>query len=211
MKRLIVMAIFALVFITTSAHAADKGMYVSGNLGISLLSDSDVEQSGFPTIETSFDLGFNIGGAIGYDYGNIRAEGEIAYRLNDIDEFAVLGFIFPGGGDVSALSFMVNGYYDLHSANSPLVPYLGLGVGFANVMVDASVGGIPLLVADDDDLVFAYQFMAGIGYEISPTTALTVGYRYFQTSDASFSDPGFPDVEAEIQSHEFNFGVRVMF
>jgi len=209
MKRLIVVAVLALVFITTSAHAADKGMYVAGNLGISLLSDADVEQSGFPTVEASFDLGFNIGGAIGYDYGNIRAEGEITYRRNDIDEISVLGFIFPAGGDVSSLGFMVNGYYDFHSANSPVAPYLGVGIGLANVMVDASIGGIPLL--DDDAWVFAYQFMAGIGYEISPTTALTVGYRYFQTSDASFPDPGFPDVEVDAQSHEFNFGVRVMF
>ena len=38
MKRFILMAIFALVFITTSAHAADKGMYVSGNLGLSIAS-----------------------------------------------------------------------------------------------------------------------------------------------------------------------------
>jgi len=209
MKRFILTAVLALVFIATSAQAADKGMYFSGNFGISSLSDVVVELPGFPTIKTSFDLGFNIGGAIGYDYGNIRAEGEITYHTNDIDEFSVLGFTVPGEGEVSALSFMVNGYYDFHSANSPVVPYLGVGIGVANGMVDASVAGISLI--DDDAWVFAYQFMAGIGFEINPTTALTVSYRYFQNSDLSFPNPGLPDIEVEYQIHEFNFGVRVAF
>jgi len=79
MKRFILTAILALVFITTSVQAADKGMYVSGNLGLSLASDTDLSTAGFPDfIEISFDPGLTIGGALGYDYGNVRAEGEIA-------------------------------------------------------------------------------------------------------------------------------------
>ena len=206
MKRLIVMAVFVLVFITTSTHAADKGMYVSGNLGLSIASDSDISVSGVDVAEISFDPGLVIGGALGYDYGNIRAEGEIAYHFWDMDEIT-FGPLFLGcpctgpiDGDASALSFMLNGYYDFPVANSSLAPYLGGGIGVANITVDFAGFG------DDSDVVFAYQFMAGIGFEINPSTTLTVGYRYFATTD-----PDFDGVEATVDSHDFSLGARFMF
>ena len=208
MKRYLVTAIFALVFITTSAHAADKGMYFSGNLGLSILSDADNEQLGV-VLESSFDPGFNIGVAIGYDYGSVRAEAEIAYHRNDVDEVSVLGFGFPGDGEVSAISFMVNGYYDFGSENSSVVPYLGGGIGIANIDADVSILGLQFV--DDNATVFAYQFMAGLGFNIGPTTTLTAGYRFFATSDPEFDDvAGFP-FDSEYLAHEFNVGVRVAF
>ena len=148
MTRLLAIAVLALVFTGTSVHA--EGYYVSGNLGASILSDSDVEQAGF-VLETTFDAGFTIGAAIGHDYGNIRAEGELAFRTNSIDDLSFLGFILPAEGDVSSLSFMGNGYYDFRSADSAFGPYLGAGLGFANVTVDASLGGLTPL---DDSLSF---------------------------------------------------------
>jgi opacity protein-like surface antigen len=228
MKRLIVMAVFALVFITTSAQAADKGMYFSGNAGLSLASDSDLfydlGSSGTFESELSFDPGFNIGGAFGYNYGNIRAEFEIAYHSWSMDEETVLpGGIIPGcpcttkwDGDSSALSFMVNGYYDFHSANSPWVPYLGGGIGFANVdihFVFDETLGTPTNVPSDDDIVFAYQLMAGIGYNINPSTTLVLGYRYFATMDPEFNPIWLMGgtYEATISAHEFNVGARFMF
>lgn len=214
MKRLLVIAVFALVFITTSAHAADKGMYFSGNLGLSIASDSDLSAFGTDFAEISFDPGFNIGGAFGYDYGNIRAEFEIAYHFWDMDEFSSK-IVIPGicpptctvpvDGDASALSFMVNGYYDFPIANSSVVPYLGGGIGGANIN-----GEITVLGGDDNDTVFAYQFMAGIGFEINPKTTLTVGYRYFATTDPEFVILGLP-TEFTVSSHDFSLGARFMF
>jgi len=211
MKRFMVMAIFALVFITTSAQAADKGMYVSGNLGLSIASDSDFSVSGAGDIaEIGFDPGFNIGGALGYDYGNIRAEGEIAYHTWDMDEAFLSGFFFGCpcfgtiDGDAHALSFMVNGYYDFPVANSPIAPYLGGGIGVADVVGDITGSG------DDSDFVFAYQFMAGIGFEINPSMTLTLSYRYFATKDPEVQILGTP-VEFTVSSQDFSLGARFMF
>jgi opacity protein-like surface antigen len=217
MKRLLVMAIFALFFVTTSAQAENKGMYFSGNAGVSFLFDSDDEYPGVPggTFETSYDPGFNIAGAVGYDYGNIRAEGEIAYRSNDVDESSLPGIVSPASGSVSALSFMVNGYYDVHTPNFSLVPYIGGGIGVAYVNADFSVSGVPFSpFVDDSATVFAYQFMLGFGVEVSPTITLTGGYRYFATTEPSFDDStGIPptNFESEYRNHEVNFGVRVAF
>jgi opacity protein-like surface antigen len=262
MKRLILMNVFALIFISTSAQAADKSlnvqqlqpapdylggkprtvvrggkprtvvranetrqsskneMYVSGNLGLVLVPDIDLDVPGFGKVVTGeFDLGFGISGAVGYDFGAIRAEGEISYRTNDGDVGTLIGLgSGPIDGDISALSFMVNGYYDLHSANSPLVPYLGVGLGVASIDADISapvLAPFPQLV-DDSATVFAYQFMAGLGYNISPTMILTADYRYFGTTSPEFTPgnafiPGTPDIEADYSNHSFNIGVRFMF
>ncbi len=163
-------------------------------------------------VEISFDPGLNIGGAFGYDYGKGRIEFEIAYRGWDMDTFTIpgviAGVVIPGcpcsgtqPGDASALSFMINGYYDFHSASSPLAPYLGAGIGLASINADIGLG------ADERDTVFAYQLMAGIGYDINPTTVLTVGYRYFGTTDPEFVSLGIP-IRATIAANEFNVGVR---
>ena len=206
MNRLIVTVVFALFFFTTSAHAANQRPYLSGNLGVSIASDSDLSIFGIEFGTISFDPGFNIGGAIGYDFGNIRAEGEIGYHFWDMDTATLTGVV-PGcpctgsiNGDASALSFMGNGYFDFPVGNSSVEPYLGAGAGLANITV--GFDGF----SDESDLVFAYQIMVGIGFEISPTATLTAGYRYFATTD-----PDFDGVEATVSSHDFSLGARFAF
>ena len=79
------------------------------------------------------------------------------------------------------------------------------------VLGGANINGeITVLGGDDNDTVFAYQFMAGIGFEINPKTTLTVGYRYFATTDPEFVLLGLP-TEFTISSHDFNVGARLMF
>ena len=209
MNRLIGVAVFALVFITTSAQAADKGMYFSANWGSGILSDADSAPLGIVS-ETSVDLGFNLGGAIGYDYGPVRAEFELAYHHNDFNELSTGGVTVPAFGTVSVISLMVNGYYDFHSENSPLVPYLGAGVGLANIEENLSVIGLQF-VDDDNTNAFAYQFMAGLGFNINPTTTLTAGYRFFATLDPEFKDSAGTPFDSEYQSHEITLGIRVAF
>lgn len=89
---------------------------------------------------------------------------------------------------------MANGYYDHEMGNSPLTPYVGVGLGIADT--DLNLAGTS--VGDETNL--AYQFMVGLGYEVAPNVVLTGGYRYF----------GIFDTEAP-NSHEFNLGARFMF
>lgn len=104
---------------------------------------------------------------------------------------------------------MVNGYYDF-DIESAFTPYVGGGIGIANVSInDLAVLGIPL--ADDDDTVFAYQFGAGVGYEISPTLTLTADYRYFATADGEFTDAGGFLFDAEYSNSTFLVGARATF
>jgi len=193
MKRLLMTLIVVSVFMATSAHAAAGKMYFAGSAAFSIPMDIDVDVDE----EVSFDPGFNITGAVGYDLGVYRVEGEIGYRAFDVDEFTISGVPIPIDGDVSAITFMANGYYDYDMGNSPLTPYVGLGLGL--VYSDVELNS-PLGTFSDDDIDGAYQVMVGIGYEISPTTVLTAGYRFFGIME---SDP--------LMIHDFSVGARFMF
>lgn len=224
MNRLLVPAVLVLFFIASSAHASDREMYFSGNFGVSLLSNADNEQAGV-VLGAGYDPGFNAGIALGYDFGDFRAEGEVAYHSNDVDTITAGAVSVPGDGTVSALSVMVNGYYDFSSRKtfrssrsrkssrtrkSWVVPYLGLGVGVANVDADISIPGFGGLV-DDSAIVLAYQFMAGVGFDISSETTLTVGYRFFTTTNPQFDDLSGASFDSEYQSHNINVGIRIAF
>jgi OOP family OmpA-OmpF porin len=186
MKRFLMIMLVAVVFMATSAQAANGKMYFSGSAGVSITDDVD-----FPGLNISFSPGFNVGGALGYDAGQFRVEGEITYRSVDVDE--VNGVPVPLDATFSALSFMANGYYDFEMG-SPLTPYLGVGLGIVDSEVDVAGFGS----TSETDL--AYQFMAGLGYEVSPNVVLTGGYRYFGIAETDA--PG---------THEFNIGARFMF
>ena len=131
-------------------------MYVSGNLGLSSVPDMDLNVIGFPTFGTvSLDLGYKIGGALGYIFGAIRAEGEISYVSNGADEGT---FVFAPGtgpvdGDISTLNFLVNIYYDFNIENSSLVPYVGLGSGFAIINADITAPNISSLALIDKTIL----------------------------------------------------------
>ncbi len=210
MRRSLMM-IVALVSMAASAQAG-QGWYISGQGGASFLQDAAIDD---PTgilvalgTEVSFETGFNLAAAGGYDWGAWRAEAEIGYAENDIDEFSILGVGLDGGGDFSALSFMANAFYDIDLA--PWTIYVGGGAGIANVSInDAEILGIPL--ADDDDTVFAYQLGAGVEFAFNPSASLVFGYRFFSTADPDFTFLDGTPFSAEYHRHDTRVGLRFYF
>ena len=188
-------------------------MSILGQAGASILTSSELDD---PTgilaalgTEINFDVGYGLSGALGYHWGLFRVEGEITYAESDIDEVEVVGIGFSGSGDVSSLGFMANAFKDFEIGDGWQFN-IGGGIGYAIVSInDASVGGVPL--ADDDDWVFAYQLGTGIGYQMSPTTTLSLDYRYFATVDPEFNDVDGIPFEAEYDSHVIRIGVRFNF
>jgi len=221
MKRLIVFLFISIIFLSSSAQAQDKGYYLSGNAGVTLLSDAKLETNNIEFGDYSSNLGFNVGAALGYNFGSFRLEGEIGYHRNEMDEITQNPALIPTcppncvesvNGSFSVISYMINGYYDFHLTNSGLVPYLGAGLGAATVIVnDKQLSG------NNDDIVFAYQIAGGVGYKINPKMTLTAGYRYFATTESEFDvtgllpGPGASTVFTEVESHEFVVGLRYQF
>lgn len=206
MKRIIGLVVGVLILLsatqTWAQQAQPRGLYLSGNIGFGIRPDADIAGPGSPFAPFENDPAFVINGAIGAELNPlIRVEGEIGLHSNTADQ---------GGSGIDwifrSISFMGNGYFDIPT-NSPLRPYLGAGLGFAVVELEADNFG---LTSSDSDLVGAFQLMAGLGFDISPKATLTFGYRYFTTTDPSFND-AFGSFETEYTSHDFLFGARFRF
>ncbi|MDY6784403.1 MAG: outer membrane beta-barrel protein [Cyanobacteriota bacterium] len=117
-------------------------------------------------------------------------------------------------GSISTLSGLFNVYYDLDT-QSNWQPYIGGGIGvsrFAANNLSVTYPGTTLSASvDDSTLGLVYQLMAGVGYYFNPRTAVTVGYRYFDTFNTSFDTPlGEVDLDG-VGIHNLEVGLRYFF
>lgn len=208
MRKVCVVFVGFLLLLVAAAPVSAKGPYVGLQGGAVFLSDSDITQAG-TSFTSSFDTGF--GGALtgGYGFDLFRLEGELFYKTNSFDEVSAVGVSLPADGDATALGLMVNAYYDFKNKTA-FTPFIGVGVGMAQVSIqDLTIGG--LAVADDDDVVFAYQGIAGVGFSVTPALTLDLTYKYTATADPEFTDASGVPFDAEYMTHNVMVGVRFNF
>lgn len=144
--------------------------YAGGHLGLNYGHDATSGSGDLVTYEF-FGMGF--GAVIGRELdNNLRAEGEITYRSNEVDTVGVAA----SSATVTSLAVMANGFYDFKQAGSGFIPYVGGGVGVASA--DYTAGGQRY-----SDTVVAMQLGAGVTFNLSPDLAASVDYRLFGTED----------------------------
>lgn len=205
MKRILFVSILGvLLAFTFSTAQAAEGMYVGAKVGLSILSDSNINGNYGYSSEYSYDNGFGLDVAIGYKFPMFRVEGEAGYYANDLNGYSDRNRSGEANGDVKHLIGMANAYFDFDNA-SFITPYVGGGVGVAKVdLSDNSFNW------DDSDTVYAYQFMAGASFSLTPQLSIVAEYRYFGTQDPEFNhDDG--SFKAEIESHNLLAGLRIQF
>ncbi len=239
---------------STSAQAATH--YVSGFGGVSWMNNMDASETYIYDAlgeDSSTDLGSGLAltGAIGCDYGSYRLEAEVGYQTNDVKS---LGAVHNGDvvswptneagtttttrramtGDVSVLSLMGNGYYDI-DLGSKVELYATAGIGIAQVSFHdvtnaTDIGGTSgayTFTANPDpgfnahETTLAWQVGAGIAAPIADNVKLDLRYRYFATTDFTVGDmPDFTDyivgsnvgsVNTNVSSHSVLLGLRVDF
>jgi opacity protein-like surface antigen len=204
-KNLLIISVCVLAIFFTSPAFSAEGLYVSGNVGFAMATDSDFTDPGI-TATAEYDTGLALGAAVGYGFGQIRVEGEIFYQKNDFDKISGYGNSLDATGDVTALAFLINGYFDFVN-DTAFTPYLSAGLGYAQVdLNDFNVDGSGEPNFSSDDSVFTYQFGVGVGYAVTDTVTIDLKYRYVGTED-----PEFEGTEAEFASHDFLLGVRFYF
>ena len=201
------------------------GPYMSGFVGVSALTNTDVTSTTFGPGATTFndrvefDPGINIGGAGGFDFGFVRLEGELSYKngeMSKITEQRSGATIANVDGRLGAFAMMFNVFFDLHN-NTPVTPYFGGGVGFATLHLsdtfgtDTTSGIRSRLYRSDDDTVFAYQAGAGLEITLTQRFSLDLGYRYFGTTKAKFNSHSSTTPELKLESHNASVGFRVKF
>lgn len=201
-KKILVSACSILLLASSTVYSAEsQSGYVSANLGRAMPTTTDVNESGI-SMSLDYDNGYTVGGAVGYDFGKARIEGEIQYQKTDIDKFSAsdgtTSLTSDAVGDISVTSFLVNGYFDIENSSN-FTPFLSAGIGYAYGEIDnfnLPGSGVSSVSADFDG--FAYQLGAGGSYAISDKTAWELKYRYF-----------VPD--NDFKSHNVTIGVRFNF
>lgn len=84
-------------------------------------------------------------------------------------------------GRNSYVSVLVNGYYDI-ATGSKWRPYIGAGVGYANVTVGDLKGNDGLTIPGGSGGAFAYQGKLGLSYEVIPKGNAFLEAAYLRTA-----------------------------
>jgi OOP family OmpA-OmpF porin len=162
---------------TVSAEEIGKGWYAEGNLGYSVMRDSetadrdpDSDGMGTPSLTTglaTLEDDVQLGLALGYytDYG--RVEFEILNLRNDFESGAHLG-----AERLEALAGLVNVWFGFGGQDSRFRPYVGGGIGVADMSAD------PL-----GDTVAIAQLGAGFDYRYQPRWVLDTQIRYISAGE----------------------------
>ncbi len=207
MKNLLAVLISLALLVGFTVSTASAGIYISGNLGAVFLNDADIKDDG-DSGELTFDNGGVVTFALGTTIGSAgRIEVEIGGRSNDLDEMSVDDFDgdFDIDGDVTTVSYMGNAYYDFKN-ESRFTPFVGGGLGFANVEYDFDKIDGDKINEKEDDNVMAYQIMLGGSYAATEQLSIDLQYRFFGTED-----PDLDGTDVEYQSHNVMLGLRYSF
>lgn len=217
MKQASLAAAAAIAMLTGGAGSASaqtlsmEDVYLKGFGGATWLSDLDTtliedgEQIALPSFDhdTGYTLGIAVGAAV---TPNLSVELEYAYRKAD---FTVRDRAEGDqtDGDSSAKALMVNALYmfDGMGPTGAVQPYLGAGIGVANV--EKSAGGQDF----EADRLLAYQLIGGVGYQVNPNVNLFAEGRWFQTESDKFEGPANESFDGKFETFDLLVGMRFAF
>lgn len=191
------------------------GPYIS--IDFSAGSPNDPQASGIYEADLGMEFGARLG--VGYAFGGLRLEGQLGYEsftLNNLNP--VTGSPLAetdSSGELAGLVMMANLFYDIGTPGGPR-PFLGAGIGFANLEADYHGLVCFILCAEGaqivngSDTVAAWQGMAGLSTPLSGGHGeWFIGYRYFGTGDIGLNVVDYGPVTQEgVQSHSVMLGWR---
>ncbi len=214
----------ALVALPGAALAQTPRIYAAFQAGSTWLNNSDNTSHDF-NMESDYKTGYSLALRVGtHVASNWRVEGEIAYAENDVSSLTIKndgglgqaligqslnGTHLDGNGWVSSLSGMANVLYDFMPGQR-VHPYVGAGIGVARLNAN-NVGFGSYTVVDDSTTDFAYQGIAGVSVDVSPTLAVYLDYHYFAVPNPGFRDVTGVRFDSEYKSNTVALGLRRTF
>lgn len=197
------LSIIAASLLTGTALAADLQVYApvdmsdpveAGNFyasvfgGAAMINDFDFVSSVNDTPGSmSFDTGYNVDAALGYDFGNgLSIEAQAGYLNADASSVTYGGQDADVDGNASITYGMLNGWYGFDLAG--VTPFIGGGVGVASLAVDAFFPDLPTASIDDSQVTWAAQVGAGVSFALTENISLAGRYRYMTTGEVSLED-----------------------
>jgi OmpA-OmpF porin, OOP family len=164
------------------APSGPGAWYFGGEGGWTSLASPEVGRHLGLRWRESFGDGFNIGARAGYEWGPWRFEEEFRFQQNGIKRARLDGGPnFATTGNRNAYAIMSNAIYDI-PVGFVFSPHIGAGIGAVVIHDGMGIRGLGNQ-SNSDDVVFGYQAIAGIRYNINPTLAFDVDYRYLATAD----------------------------
>jgi outer membrane protein OmpA-like peptidoglycan-associated protein len=187
-KLLVTAALVALPIASQAQSLQYPGFYVGAEGGLNWLFNNsytaNVTTFGVltsPTANATYNTGWAAGGMIGYDFVGPRIEIEGMYRENQ-GTIAIPSVPANFPATFYQVSAMANLLYDFN-AGGTIVPYVGVGAGIA--FVNGNVAGNWA-----ENTQFAYQAIAGVGYNIDSTWRINFEGRYYGTTNPTFNNTG---------------------
>jgi OmpA-OmpF porin, OOP family len=196
-SALLATAMLALPLAAANAQPV-TGLYIGGGVGANFM-----QRESFQIPHASGDVRSNIGPAVvislGWGFGNgFRAEVEGDYRANNGFNNPQ-GFGGPGsaGGQEQKAGAMVNVLYDFVGMVPMVQPYIGVGVGYQEVIEQnlhfTPLTGTGVTAGNGSRGAFAYQAILGAAIPIpaAPGLSATAEYRFMGLAgDRSYSVVG---------------------
>lgn len=169
-----------------------------------------------------FDLGFGADGALGYDFGSFRADAEFTYltakAVFDVDKTQRRENDDKADDTLTVLAATANAWYDLDTGTA-WSPYIGIGVGAANVQVKLATGeNTGDVYFEGNGWGFAYQAGVGVAVEVLTGFSLVGGYQFFGTLQTKVTDGNEETattddstVSPTLMAHGVHLGMRFLF
>jgi opacity protein-like surface antigen len=144
--------------------------------------------------------------AFGVAYNEWDIELELGYYRANAKDNPKDAVVFSGW---NALSGMINLVYN-YSFTDSIYAYAGAGAGVASVGYKASAAGADIKVGNVT--TFAWQLLAGLGYQINANWSIQGGYRLFNTTKANIGSYSRNNLDVKQPFvHNIEVGLRYNF
>ncbi len=213
-------AVMGLLMATPApVHAGDTGIYLAPRLmyNFQTFNEPKVKYSGGKEALNSSNRG-SLGAslALGYNFYSryfmpVRAEVELGYSFNA--SYSSVASHLRGGSysftdTIGTQTLFVNGYYDFYNT-SQVTPYLSAGLGTSWLRSSGNIAGYS--TGSNTEVSFAWNIGAGLGFKLSDTIGVDVGYRYANLGRAKTGLSSQGMIETNVASHQLMMGLRYNF
>lgn len=196
----------------------DAGFYVGARGGLALAQDTGFAIAGPTAIVNAYEGGYAGSAFLGFEMPDIyrglglRAEAEVGQRGFAVDTHTVAGVPAAAAdsfGDTRAVTAMANVYID-YTVGS-LRPFVGAGAGWGRLRLeDHGVTAAPGIM-DRGAGGFAWQAMAGLGYDVTTTLTLEGMVRYARLGDVELLATDGTASDVDLETVEVLGGIRLAF
>ncbi len=175
-------------------------------------------------MKSGFLYGFKVGWLTPFTNRIMAVELEYNHLENKYDSASLRGTGLDGdmSGKISIHQLMLN--LLARKPSGKFHPYVGLGLGYADVKVDShdfSLPAIPfrLLYSGGSAGVLAYQVMLGMDFDVYKDISVGIGYKYIATAQKvsyestllTIDPPRKGTMEVDYGSHNLLLSVAYMF